>query len=66
MTHRHEYPYRCPVDLWDDLNDIQRLFGASKNALITEGIIDLVKKKQMELPQLRKARTSIHTAALMR
>ena len=63
---RHEYPYRCPVDLWDDLKDIQSLFGTSKNALITEGIIDLVKKKQMELPQLRKARTSIHTGASFR
>ena len=63
---RHEYPYKCPVELWDNLKDIQSLFDTSKNALITEGIIDLVKKKQMELPQLRKARTSIHTAASFR
>jgi len=38
------------------------LFHTTSKALITEACIDLVKKKQMELPQLRKARVSSHTA----
>ena len=66
MTPKHEYPLRIPEVLWNDLNAIKELFNTSINALMTESCIDLVKKKQMEIPQLRKARTSIHSAALMR
>ena len=58
----HNYPLRIPKELWNDLTDIRMLFNASTNALMTEACIDLVKKKQMELPQLRKARTSIRSA----
>ena len=62
MTPNHEYPLRIPKDLWSDLTVIKLLFNTSHKALMTEACIDLVKKKQMELPQLRKARTTIHTA----
>ena len=61
MTPNHEYPLRIPKDLWSDLTAIKLLFNTSHKALMTEACIDLVKKKQMELPQLRKARVSIHT-----
>ena len=62
MTPNHEYPLRIPKDLWSDLTAIKLLFNTSHKALMTEASIDLVKKKHMELPQLRKARTTIHTA----
>jgi len=61
MTPQHNYALRLPKLLWNDLNAIKEIFNTNNNALITEACIDLVKKKQMELPQLRKARTSIHT-----
>ena len=62
MTPNHEYPLRIPKDLWSDLTAIKKIWNTSHKALMTEACIDLVKKKQMELPQLRKARTTIHTA----
>ena len=62
MTPNHEYPLRIPKDLWSDLTAIKLLFNTSHKALMTEACIDLVKKKQMELPQLRKARTTIQAA----
>ena len=62
MTPNHEYPLRIPKDLWSDLTAIKKIWNTSHKALMTEACIDLVKKKQMELPQLRKARTSIHTS----
>ena len=63
MTPNHSYPLRIPKDLWSDLTAIKKVWNTSHKALMTEACIDLVKKKQMELPQLRKARTSIHTTA---
>ena len=62
MTPNHEYPLRISKDLWSDLTAIKEIWNTSHKALMTEACIDLVKKKQMELPQLRKARTTIHTA----
>ena len=61
MTPNHEYPLRIPKDLWSDLTTIKEIWNTSHKALMTEACIDLVKKKQMELPQLRKARTTLHT-----
>ena len=61
MTPNHEYPLRIPKDLWSDLTAIKKIWNTSHKALMTEACIDLVKKKQMELPQLRKARTTLHT-----
>ena len=62
MTPNHEYPLRIPKDLWSDLTAIKEIWNTRHKALMTEACIDLVKKKQMELPQLRKARTSIRSA----
>ena len=62
MTPNHNYPLRISKDLWSDLTAIKKVWNTSHKALMTEACIDLVKKKQMELPQLRKARTTIHTA----
>ena len=62
MTPQHDYALRIAKPLWNDLTIIKELFHTTSKALITEACIDLVKKKQMELPQLRKARVSIHTA----
>ncbi|SVA69731.1 uncharacterized protein METZ01_LOCUS122585 [marine metagenome] len=55
--------YGGEVKWADDVQTaIKELWNTSHKALMTEACIDLVKKKQMELPQLRKARTSIHTS----
>ena len=61
MTPQHDYALRIPKDLWSDLTAIKKIWNTSHKALMTEACIDLVKKKQMELPQLRKARTTLHT-----
>jgi uncharacterized protein YbdZ (MbtH family) len=61
MTPNHNYPLRISKDLWSDLTAIKKVWNTSHKALMTEACIDLVKKKQMELPKLRKARTTIHS-----
>ncbi len=61
MTPNHEYPLRIPKDLWSDLTAIKEIWNTSHKGLMTGACIDPVKKKQMELPQLRKARTTLHT-----
>ena len=63
MTPKHNYPLRIPKDLWSDLTAIKEIWNTGYKDLMTEACIDLVKKKQMELPQLRKARTSLHSVA---
>ncbi len=62
MKH-HDYAARIDYDLWEDLNRVKQLDGAttSINALLNEGCKLIRDKKMQELVAQRKQRTSLQS-----
>jgi hypothetical protein len=66
MKNHHQYPTRIQNDYWLDLLSVQKITTKSINALLNEGVREVVRKTKEEMGQYRKDRESIRSNAAMR
>ena len=66
MKTHHQYPTRIQNDYWLDLLSVQKITTKSINALLNEGVREVVKKTKQEMGQYRKDRETIRSSAAMR
>jgi hypothetical protein len=66
MKNHHQYPTRIQNDYWLDLLSVQKITTKSINALLNEGVREVVRKTKEEMGQYRKDRESIRSSAAMR
>ena len=66
MNQHHQYPVRLTIDNWTDLLAVQKITTQSINALLNEGVRQVVKKEKAVLGQHRKDRESIRSVASFR
>ena len=59
----HEYCARLTQDNWRDLMAVKKLTNKSINALLNEGVADVIKRTKEQMAQQRLDRESIRTAA---
>lgn len=59
----HEYPARLTQDNWQDLTAVKKITNKSINALLNEGVAEVVKRTKEQLKQHRRDRESIRSAA---
>ena len=62
----HPYATRIDLDVWNDLQSIKKIDARSINSLLNEGAREVVKKKQLELANYKKVRTTVRSHAEMR
>ena len=55
----HNYLFRVNDDLYQDLQRVKQLDGASVNSLLNEGARYIRDKKMQEISQQRKTRNSL-------
>ena len=65
MKTHHPYAANITMENWLDLLAVQKIDGRSINSLINEGAMEVVKKKQMELANYRKVRTTVRSHVQM-
>ena len=61
----HAYPTRIDLDVWNDLQSIKKIDERSINSLLNEGAREVVKKKQLELANYKRVRTTVRSHAEM-
>jgi hypothetical protein len=66
MKNHHQYPTRIQNDYWLDLLSVQKITTKSINALLNEGVREVVRKTKEEMGQYRKDRESIRSSAAIR
>ena len=66
MKNHHQYSTRIQNDYWLDLLSVQKITTKSINALLNEGVREVVRKTKEEMGQYRKDRESIRSSAAMR
>ena len=66
MKNHHQYPTRIQNDYWLDLLSVQKITTKSINALLNEGVREVVRKTKEELGHYRKDRETIRTASSFR
>ena len=66
MKNHHQYPTRIQNDYWLDLLSVQKITTKSINALLNEGVREVVRKTKEEMGQNRKDRETIRSSASMR
>ena len=66
MKNHHQYPTRIQNDYWLDLLSVQKITTKSINALLNEGVREVVRKTKEEMGQYRKDRESIRSSGAMR
>jgi hypothetical protein len=66
MKNHHQYPTRIQNDYWLDLLSVQKITTKSINALLNEGVREVVRKTKEEMGQYRKDRETIRSSAAMR
>ena len=66
MKNHHQYPTRTQNDYWLDLLSVQKITTKSINALLNEGVREVVRKTKEEMGQYRKDRESIRSSAAIR
>jgi hypothetical protein len=66
MKNHHQYPTRIQNDYWLDLLSVQKITTKSINALLNEGVREVVRKTKEEMGQYRKDRETIRSSASMR
>ena len=60
-TKHHQYAARIQDDYWQDLLAVQKFTTKSINALLNEGVREVVRKTKQEMGQYRKDRETIRT-----
>ena len=65
MKTHHPYAANITIENWLDLLAVQKIDGRSINSLINGGAMEVVKKKQMELADYRRVRTTVRSHAQM-
>ena len=63
MIQHHQYPARLTPDNWNDLLAVQKITMQSINALLNEGVRQVVRKEKELMGQHRKDRESIRSVA---
>lgn len=66
MKTHHDYPARLTQDNWHDLIAVKKITTKSINALLNEGVREVVRKTKEEMGQYRKDRQSIRSSAAHR
>ena len=66
MKNHHQYPTRIQNDYWLDLLSVQKITTKSINALLNEGVREVVRKTKEEMGQYRKDRETIRSIAELR
>ena len=66
MKTHHDYPARLTQDNWHDLVAVKKITTRSINALLNEGVREVVKKTKEDLGQYRKDRETIRTVSNFR
>ena len=66
MKNHHDYPARLTQDNWHDLMAVKKITTRSINALLNEGVAEVVKQTKEQIAQQRQDRESIRTAASFR
>ncbi len=66
MKNHHQYATRIQNDYWLDLLSVQKITTKSINALLNEGVREVVRKTKEEMGQYRKDRETIRSSAAMR
>ena len=66
MKTHHQYPARLTPDNWTDLLAVQKITTQSINALLNEGVRQVVKKEKALLGQHKRDQESIRAVASFR
>jgi hypothetical protein len=66
MKNHHQYPTRIQNDYWLDLLSVQKITTKSINALLNEGVREVVRKTKEEMGQYRKDRETIRSVSNFR
>ena len=66
MKTHHQYPTRIQNDYWLDLLSVQKITTKSINALLNEGVREVVRKTKLEMSQYRKDRETVRSVSSLR
>ena len=66
MKTHHQYPTRIQNDYWLDLLSVQKITTKSINALLNEGVREVVRKTKEEMGQYRKDRETVRSVSSLR
>ena len=63
MKTHHDYPARLTQDNWHDLMAVKQITTRSINALLNEGVAEVVKRTKEQMAQQRRDRETIRLVA---